>query len=305
MLEIRHFRYFLAVAKHAHFTRAAEQLGIATPTLSRQIQDMERIIGTRLFDRNRRSVTLTAAGQALQSEAEQAVGQFEAAQRNAVKAGRGETGHIEMAYVASAAYTGLLQKHVAMFAKENPSVTLTIQEFPMKALPERILGGQLDLGYIRMPMAIPDGIEAIAFSPEKFVLAMPADSWLCRLPEIMSHRLDNETFILPEQIAGTLDVARQGGFTPKLGDQPGSLVAVLTLVSMGQGIAVVPESVVNHIALPNVSYRHITDCAETSYLAMIHRRFEKAPSASRYIQRVREHEGLQRVREHEGLQRVK
>ncbi|MGF6396123.1 DNA-binding transcriptional LysR family regulator [Pseudomonas plecoglossicida] len=72
-MEIRHFRYFLCVARHGHFTRAAEQLGIAPPTLSRQIQDMERELGVRLFERNQREVNLTAAGQALLIEAEQAV----------------------------------------------------------------------------------------------------------------------------------------------------------------------------------------------------------------------------------------
>ncbi|HYQ49196.1 MAG TPA: LysR family transcriptional regulator, partial [Pseudomonas sp.] len=71
-MEIRHFRYFLCVARHGHFTRAAEQLGIAPPTLSRQIQDMERELGVRLFERNQREVNLTAAGQALLIEADQA-----------------------------------------------------------------------------------------------------------------------------------------------------------------------------------------------------------------------------------------
>ena len=80
-MEIRHFRYFLCVARHGHFTRAAEQLGIAPPTLSRQIQDMERELGVRLFERNQREVNLTAAGQALLIEAEHAVRQFDGVDR--------------------------------------------------------------------------------------------------------------------------------------------------------------------------------------------------------------------------------
>ena len=95
-MDIRHFRYFLAVARQRNFTRAAEQLGIAPPTLSRQIQDMETSLGTRLFIRQQREVSLTEAGAALLVEAEATVRQFEFAQRSAQRAGRGETGHIEL-----------------------------------------------------------------------------------------------------------------------------------------------------------------------------------------------------------------
>jgi DNA-binding transcriptional LysR family regulator len=122
---------------------------------------------------------------------------------------------------------------------------------------------------------------------EGFVLALPADSWLNRLPEINSAHLQNENFILPEQVVGTLQVASQGGFVPKLGAQPGGLVAVIALVSLGQGVAVVPESVVGHVSLPNVVYRQIKDCNVTSWLALIHRRFEKSAAVNRYIERVK------------------
>eukprot|EP01034_Spumella_vulgaris_P013879 gene13879-17738_t len=123
-MEIRHFRYFLAVARHRNFTRAAEQLDIAPPTLSRQIQDMERALGTRLFIRRQRDVSLTEAGSALLGEAEATVRQFEFAQRNAQRAGRGEIGHIELGYVASAVYSGVLQRQVQGFCAEFADVSL-------------------------------------------------------------------------------------------------------------------------------------------------------------------------------------
>lgn len=119
-MEIRHFRYFLSVARLGHFTRAAEQLGIAPPTLSRQIQDMERQLGVRLFERSQREVCLTAAGEALLPEAEQAVRQFDAAQLGAQRAGRGDVGRIELGYVASAAFSGLLQQQVTRFSQSHP-----------------------------------------------------------------------------------------------------------------------------------------------------------------------------------------
>lgn len=263
-MEIRHFRYFLCVARHGHFTRAAEQLGIAPPTLSRQIQDMERELGVRLFERSQREVNLTAAGQALLIEAEQAVRQFDAAQLGAQRAGRGETGSIEMGYVASAAYSGILQRQVTSFSDSHPGVRLNIRELPMAELPGMVRDGLLDLAYVRSPMELPEELEAFALHREDFVLALPASSRINELPQIPAARLAGETFILPEQISGTLEVAAQGGFVPQLGPHPGSLVAVITLVSLGQGIAVVPESVVQRISLPQVNYRRVADCQASS-----------------------------------------
>jgi DNA-binding transcriptional LysR family regulator len=286
-MEIRHFRYFLAVARQRNFTRAAEQLGIAPPTLSRQIQDMENTLGTRLFIRQQREVSLTEAGAALLIEAEATVRQFEFAQRNAQRAGRGEIGHIELGYVASAVYSGLLQRQVRAFCKDCPDVSLNVRESPMATLPGLVAEGRFDIGYIRSPMTLPEGVEAVRLISEGFVLALPQDSWLLGLKAISCEHLQNETFILPEQISGTLQVAAQGGYAPRLGPQPGGLVAVIALVSLGQGVAVVPASVVGHVGLPNVVYRTIEGSEASSWLSLIHRRFEKAPAVARYIEQVK------------------
>jgi DNA-binding transcriptional LysR family regulator len=287
-MDIRHFRYFLAVARHRNFTRAAEHLGIAPPTLSRQIQDMEHALGTRLFIRQQREVSLTEAGAALLIEAEATVRQFEFAQRNAQRAGRGEIGHIELGYVASAVYSGVLQRQVQAFCADFPDVSLNVRESPMAALPGLVAEGRYDIGYIRSPMTLPEGVEAVRLNSEGFVLALPQDSWLLALKAITCEHLQNETFILPEQISGTLNVAAQGGYAPRLGPQPGGLVAVIALVSLGQGVAVVPESVVGHVNLPNVQYRTINGSEASSWLSLIHRRFEKAPAVARYIEQVKQ-----------------
>jgi len=287
-MEIRHFRYFLAVARHRHFTRAAEQLGIAPPTLTRQIQDLESALGTRLFVREQREVRLTDAGKALQVEAELAVRQFETAQYNVQRAGRGEAGKIELGYVASAVFSGVLQQQVGQFRQRYADVEFSINEYLMPTLPRRVEEGRLDVGFIRSPMNLPDSVIALKLLTEGFALALPDSAWLCKLKSINAAHLQNETFILPEQISGTLEVAAQGGFAPTLGPQPGGLVSVIALVSLGQGVAVVPESVVDHIRLPNVVYRRIDDCQPTSSLSLIHRRYERAPAVIRFIDHVRE-----------------
>ncbi|KAI2693289.1 LysR substrate-binding domain-containing protein [Pseudomonas sp. TNT3] len=287
-MDIRHFRYFLAVARQGNFTRAAEQLGIAPPTLTRQIQDMENELGTRLFVRQTREISLTEAGAALVIEAEATVRQFEFAQQNAQRAGRGEIGHIELAYVASAVYSGLLQKQVQAFSRACPDVSVNVREHAMASLPAMVDEGRFDIGYVRSPMTLPEGLEAIRLDAEGFVLALPSESWLSRLTEIGPEHLQGETFILPEQISGTLQVAAAGGFAPRLGAQPGGLVAVLALVSLGQGVAVVPESVVGHVGLPGVVYRSIKGCEASSWLSLVYRRFEKSAAVVRYIELVKQ-----------------
>ena len=286
-MEIRHFRYFLAVAKHCHFTRAAEQLGIAPPTLTRQIQDLESALGTRLFVREQREVRLTDAGRALQIEAELAVRQFETAQYNVQRAGRGEAGKIALGYVASAVFSGVLQQQVGRFRHDHPDVDISMNEYPMPEVPCLIEDGRLDVGYIRSPLALPDSLNAVKLLSEGFMLALPASSWLVKLKAINALHVQAETFILPEQTCGTFDVAAHGGFTPTLGPQPGGLVSVIALVSLGQGIAVVPESVVNRIQLANVVYRPLADCQPCSWLSLVHRRHEKAPAITRFIEHVK------------------
>jgi DNA-binding transcriptional LysR family regulator len=137
-------------------------------------------------------------------------------------------------------------------------------------------------------MTLPEGLEAIRLDAEGFVLALPNESWLARLTEIGPEHLQGETFILPEQISGTLQVAAAGGFAPRLGAQPGGLVAVLALVSLGQGVAVVPESVVGHVGLPGVVYRSIKGCEASSWLSLVYRRFEKSAAVVRYIELVKQ-----------------
>ncbi|MGO4330226.1 LysR family transcriptional regulator [Cupriavidus sp. 2TAF22] len=285
-MELRHFRYFIAVAQDLHFTRAAARLGISTPTLTRQIQEMESALGIRLLERNQRSVALTPAGEVLLVEARAVVAQFESAQLHAQREARGETGEIHIGYVASAAYSGVLQRQVEAFRAACPDVRLLVREAPMDSLPDQVRDGRFDIAYVRSPVRVPEGVDALPLAPEGFILALHAASWLRGLPEIQPAHLKEETFILPEQVSGTLSTAEQGGFAPRLGPQPGGLVAVLTLVSLGEGVAIVPNAVAGHISLPSLVYREIAGLGVTSYLSLMSRRHERGAAIRRYIELV-------------------
>src|SRR5215212_3476555 len=126
-MELRHLRYFVAVAEELHFSRAAERLHISPPSLTQQIQDLERELGTGLFTRTKRNVTLTDAGSRFLHEARLTLQQAEHAAVVARLAGRGDIGRIEIGY-ASVACAGLVTTAVATYRRANPLVTVSLSK---------------------------------------------------------------------------------------------------------------------------------------------------------------------------------
>jgi DNA-binding transcriptional LysR family regulator len=286
-MELRHLRYFVAVAETLHFGRAAEQLGIAPPTLTVQIQEIERTLSARLFARTKRSVALTPAGEIFLGEARAVLDQFARAESVGRRAGRGEVGRIELGYVGSAIYAGVLQAEVNRFRTAWPEVDVRSRELPMVDVPNLLAEGQADVGFVRMPMALPAGLSRHIAARDEFCVAFPADH-----PEagvsgpIRPAQLAKEAFILPEQSAGTLEVARRGRFSPQIIDSPGSLIAVLAQVSLGSGISVMPSVAAATIRIPNIAFRALAGDPIRSEVAAIFRTRESSPAVKNFIQQI-------------------
>ena len=303
-LELRHFRCVLAVAHSLHFARAAVELGISPPALTKQVQETERLLGTRLFQRSKRAVALTAAGQLFVAEAARALAQMEQAQEVARRAGRGELGRLEIGYVASAAYSGVLQGQFARFRASHPGIHISAREYAMETLPALLDQGRVDLAFVRPPLHCPEGIAMVVLLRDRFVLAVQADSPLARLPAgqtveavkaveplaaaaVQAAALAQQAFIVPEQEWGTVEVSRRGGFAAQVVSRPGSLVAVLTEVSLGVGCAIVPHSVMASVRLPGVLFRELAGPPIRSEIAAAFRRHEQAPAARAFIAQLR------------------
>ncbi len=282
-LELRHIHAFVCVAKHLHFSRAADELDIAAPTLTKLIQEAERLLGVRLFHRTKRSVALSAAGSAYLAEALSALDHLARGEERAILAERGELGRIEVGYVASAAYAGVLQQAVGGFRTQHPGVDISIREVPMDSAAEMLRDGLLDAAYVRPPMPLVDGIQASTVHRDTFVLALPETCALAGLPDIKPAQLRDQCFVLPEQEAGTFEVARRGRFSPRLGSRPGTLAAVLACVSLGGNVAVVPHTLADCIALPGVVYRNIAGKPIASEIALAYRKFERAPAVRAFL----------------------
>ncbi|HTJ94420.1 MAG TPA: LysR family transcriptional regulator [Pararobbsia sp.] len=285
-LDTRHLRSILAVAEHLHFSRAAEALDMAAPSLTRTIQEAERLLGARLFFRTKRTVELTAAGDAYVEQARIALDHLARAHEAALAAERGELGHIAIGYVSSAAYSGVLQSTISEFRKDHPRVEIKVREILMSQVGERLEGGQIDLAFFRPPMALPDSIVSTTVVRDTFVLGVPADSPLAGAAEISPAQLRRELFVLPEQSFGVMEVGRRGRFEPVILDQPGTLTSVIARVSLGDCITVVPDALAKCVLLPGIVYRPISGRPIRTEIALASRKRERAPAIRAFLERL-------------------
>jgi DNA-binding transcriptional LysR family regulator len=286
-MELRHFRYFIAVAEQLHFGQAAEMLGIAPPTLTVQIQQIERTLDTQLFTRTKRSVALTQAGEAFLVEARAALEQFERAVNMGRRAGRGELGRVNLGFVGSAAFSGVVQQQVRTFREARPHVLIGAREFPMAELPALLEDGRVDIAFVRMPVEMPGSLRAHVLLRDHFCAALPAEHPLGRAPApFRSRMLAGEPFVVPEQREGTVEVGRRGRFTPNIVSAPGGLVAVLTEVSLGVGVGIVPNVLAKTVDIPNVVFKELAGNPIPSEVAAVFRRFERAPAVRSLIDQI-------------------
>ena len=288
-LELRHLRYFVAVAEELNYGRAAERLGIAQPGLSQQIAALEEIAGARLLDRSRRGVSLTLAGEALLHDARRILAQAEAALVTAGRAGRGELGRIAIGYVGSAAYTGALTAVLGGFREQHPEAELQITEMEMQQQLRAMAEDKLDIAFIRPPVELPLGIASFPLLQEPVALALPARHPAGADAAVPLSALSRETFITPRHGPGvsfhehTMRACLAAGFTPRMGPQGQDFMTIVSMVALGLGVALVPQSV-NCVALPGIVFRAIAGADIRSELAIAHRRTEPSPAVRNFVQ---------------------
>lgn len=288
LLELRHMRYFLAVAEELNFGRAAEKLGIAQPNLSQQIKALEEIVGALLFDRTQRSVHLTAAGEYFLSEARETLAHAKTALTVAQRAGRGDIGKIAVGYVGSATFTGALVTIVGAFREANPNVDVTLAEMEMHDQLKQISGGTLDVGFIRPPVEMPLGVGSSLIMQEELSLAISERHELADATEVSLADFSEETFITPRHTPGesfhkhTTDACAAAGFIPRLGQQGADFVTIISMVAIGLGVALVPQSC-SCVHLPGVRYKSMTRQPVLADLSLAYRRSEASPVARSFV----------------------
>ncbi len=291
-MELRHLRYFEAVAEELHFARASERLNIAAPTLTQQIQALERDLGVVLFRRTRRSVALTEAGRRFLEEARKTLRQAEQATLVAQQAARGEIGRLEIGYVTSASCLGLIPTLLAEFRRLNPYVDLQVHRMETVRQLAALDHGHIDIGFLRPPTRYPVGLTGTLVWRQPFIVAVPKDHPLAAEKRVRVSSLAGEPLIassveLELGFGGQInEIAAEGKFTPKIVGRAPDILTILTLVSAGFGVGFVPESF-RAVAIPGVVYRPLAGPATNALLAAARRRNDAAPAVRAFMRVVR------------------
>ncbi|SOD95991.1 LysR substrate-binding domain-containing protein [Caenispirillum bisanense] len=264
-MELRHLRYFVAVAEDLHFGRAAARLHLSQPSLSQQIQALEERIGAALFVRNRRKVELTAAGRLMLPEARATLAQAEKALVVARRAGRGEVGRLEIGFTGSAPFNPLLPQSVRRFRERWPDVQLSLNEMSTTAQFEALAAGRLDVGFLRpgQPMEMV-GIAQRLLLREPLLAVMTAAHPLAAGASVRVADLATEPFILHPRAIGTglfdkvMTLCAAAGFAPRIAVEAHQMSTVVTLAAVGMGVSIVPEAL-RRLNTDGVAFRPIDD----------------------------------------------
>jgi LysR family transcriptional regulator, hydrogen peroxide-inducible genes activator len=281
-MELHQLRYFLAVARTKNFSRAAEQCHVAQPSLSQQIMKLEDELGERLFERTKREVSLTPAGDLLRVHAERVLQEVELA-RDGVREFRGLVrGRVVLGVLPTVAPYFLPQR-LRAFSSRFPAVEVVVHEDTTDQLAAAVLAKEVDLALVSLPVERV-GLAAEEFFDEKLLVALPAGHALAKRPRLTFDDLEREAFILMKEghcLSGqALQFCRINGFAPQISFRSAQIETVLAFVAKGWGVSVVPEMACTR---PMRGVRFRTLAGMTRSIGIIYRKARPLSHASRAL----------------------
>lgn len=289
-MELRHLRYFVAVADELHFGRAAEKLFIAQPALSQQIQHLERELGVRLLERSSRRVSLSAAGAVFLAEARAILARVAGATEAARRADRGELGRLGVGFVASATYA-VLPDVLRRFRERFPDVELLLYELTAAEQADALREGTINVGFAR-PFLEDPALIVEPVARENFVVALPEGHSLAAGESVPLADLAAEPFILfpsspkPSYADTVYALCEGAGFTPQVAQEVREMQTAVSLIAAGLGVSLVPASVQNLRRL-GVVYRPLRDPTPPTELVLAYRRDDSSPVLQGFLRAVR------------------
>jgi len=290
-MELRHLRYFVAVAEELHFHRAATRLHISQPPLSQQIRALERELGVTLLARNRRRVALTAAGAGFLEDARAILASVDRAAEHARAIARGSQGTLSIGFVGSAMFSPTLPDMLREFRAAHPGVDLVLRELPTSAQLGALVAGELDVGVIRGPVELEelDGqVELMTIQRERLIAAVPADHRLAARRRVRAEELRGESFVIlarreaPGLYAGLAAAMREAGGLPEDVLEVAEMQTIISLVAGGFGVSLVPASV-GQVDRSGVVFRPLAGPTPTIELAVAWRRGPGTPVREEFL----------------------
>jgi DNA-binding transcriptional LysR family regulator len=273
-MELRHLKYFVAVAEELHFGRAAQRLHIAQPPLSQQIMNLEEELGLKLFDRKKRGIQMTDAGVYFLKEAQQVLAHVEQAAATARRVYRGESGRLVVGFVGSVVYT-FLPAGLRSFRVQFPDVELVLHELNTAEQIKALHAKRIDVGFLYL--GSPDrALASKLIVQAPLMVVLPKKHPLAGRASIHFKELAQEPFIAntrstePIVRDAFISMCHTAGFSPKITQEAGQVQTVLGLVASGLGVCLLPDFIKN-IKRPDVVYVPLAGSPLTVRLAVMWR----------------------------------
>jgi len=287
-MELRHFRYFIAVAEELSFTRAAERLGIKQPPLSLQIRQLEKDIGTTLFYRHARRVELSGAGKLLLEETRDILERVERARTDVGRRARGETGKMWIGAAAATYLDPLVVSILREFTKKYPGLVLFSEEQSSQALIARVHAGNIDVAFTWSPASDAEHLAVIPLGDQNSFVMLPEGHKLSRKPVVALIALAKEKFFLPARHGNArmydsfVAACRLAGFEPDLNNAAPHVLAIFPVVAAGLGISIVPRCM-TRFHFEGVSFRPIDSEALHWPMNLIYRRSDRSAAVRNLV----------------------
>ena len=299
-MELRHLKYFVAVAEELNFARAAHRVHIAQPSLTKQIQQLEQELGFPLFYRTKKKVELLDTGHVLLEEAQRLLHQAEKAIQSTQRTHAGQSGRLLIGFSTSAApevLPRILRKYHALF----PDVVVELLEITTVKNTESLLQSAMSVAVIRSPTFLSHELFCFeTIQRERFVVALPDSHPLAKQKCVRIKTLASEPLIVPPLQPGwgyadsIFQIFRDYEIVPRIAQEATGALSVVTLVAGGYGVALVPASLSN-LRLPGLSYRPIKGRCRTSDLTLVWQRDSRASTVRAFLEVVkREYLGARR-----------
>ncbi|MGE0004868.1 MAG: LysR family transcriptional regulator [Parvibaculaceae bacterium] len=261
-LDVRDFRFFLAIGEELHFRRAAERLRLAQPHLSHHIKDLESRLGVRLLDRTTRSVKLTRAGAEFLERSKYMLAQIDQMAAAARRIAQGHSGELRIGFTDAAA-RNVLPSVLRILRKNHPNIDIILFCEGTALQVQKLIEGQLHFGFLRLPVHT-RRLRTLSLGREGLVAALPRNHGLASKGKIRLENLAKEDFIQYSPILGVdfqehiLSYCQRAGFTPRVTCEVDNTHTVVALVSAGFGVAIVPEYL-KYYATPNIVFKPLSE----------------------------------------------
>lgn len=291
-IELRHLRYFVAVADTLHFGKAAERLGMSQPPLSQQIRQLEEAVGARLLTRTNRRVALTEPGRVLLQEAREILARTDRAMDLVQRAQRGELGELRIGFTRTTPLSQDIPGAIFAFRQRFPAVHLQLEEMNSLQQIDALLERRLQVGILR-PGTLPESLISKRLFRDPLVAVLRSDhAGLKRVGargKLPVKALAEEPFVVFARNAGAgvhehvMALCRGAGFAPRISQEAREASTIIGLVAAGFGVAILPQSC-DHIHVEGISYVPLAETNAMSEIHVVYREDERSPLVPRFVQ---------------------